>query len=214
PFENNYPADFICEGVDQTRGWFYTLHAISTLLFGSVAFKTCVSNGLVLDRNGNKMSKRLGNVIDPFKTIEEFGADATRWYLITNASPWESMKFDLEGIREVQRKFFGTLYNTYQFFTLYANVDGFAFKEEYIPLNKRPEIDRWILSSLNTLIKTVTGYMDDYEPTQAGRAIEDFVDEHLSNWYVRLSRRRFWKGEYEHDKICAYQTLYECIESV
>ncbi|HUQ65587.1 MAG TPA: isoleucine--tRNA ligase [Flavitalea sp.] len=214
PFETNYPADFICEGVDQTRGWFYTLHAISTLLFGSVAFKTCVSNGLVLDKNGNKMSKRLGNVIDPFKTIEEFGADATRWYLITNASPWESMKFDLEGIKEVQRKFFGTLYNTYQFFALYANVDGFDFKEAHIPLNERPEIDRWILSSLNTLIKTVIGYMDDYEPTQAGRAIEDFVDEHLSNWYVRLCRRRFWKGEYEHDKICAYQTLYECIEVV
>jgi isoleucyl-tRNA synthetase len=214
PFNINYPADFICEGVDQTRGWFYTLHAISTLLFGSVAFKTCVSNGLVLDRNGNKMSKRLGNVVDPFKTIEEFGADATRWYLITNASPWESMKFDLEGIKEVQRKFFGTLFNTYQFFALYANVDGFSFREEYIPLNKRPEIDRWILSSLNSLVKTVTGYMDDYEPTQAGRAIEDFVDEHLSNWYVRLCRRRFWKGEYEHDKICAYQTLYECLEVV
>ena len=214
PFGINYPADFICEGVDQTRGWFYTLHAISTLLFGSVAFKTCVSNGLVLDRNGNKMSKRLGNVVDPFKTIEEFGADATRWYLITNASPWESMKFDLEGIKEVQRKFFGTLYNTYQFFALYANVDGFSFKEDYIPLNERPEIDRWILSSLNSLAKSVRGYMDDYEPTQAGRAIEDFVDEHLSNWYVRLCRRRFWKGEYEHDKICAYQTLYECIEVV
>ncbi|RYZ81204.1 MAG: isoleucine--tRNA ligase, partial [Proteobacteria bacterium] len=214
PFESNYPADFICEGVDQTRGWFYTLHAISTLLFGSVAFRNCVSNGLVLDKNGNKMSKRLGNVIDPFTTIREFGADATRWYLITNASPWESMKFDLEGIKEVQRKFFGTLYNTYQFFALYANVDGFAFKEEYIPLNKRPEIDRWILSALNSLVKTVTGYMDDFEPTQAGRAIEDFVDEQLSNWYVRLCRRRFWKGEYEHDKISAYQTLYECLEVV
>ena len=214
PFGENYPADFICEGVDQTRGWFYTLHAISTLLFGSVAFKTCVSNGLVLDKNGNKMSKRLGNVIDPFKTIQEFGADATRWYLITNASPWESMKFDLEGIKEVQRKFFGTLYNTYQFFALYANVDGFSFKEEYISLNQRPEIDRWILSSLNSLVSSVTEYMDDYEPTHAGRAIEDFVDEHLSNWYVRLCRRRFWKGEYEHDKICAYQTLYECLEVI
>ncbi len=214
PFNTNYPADFIAEGVDQTRGWFYTLHAISTLLFGSEAYKTCVSNGLVLDKKGNKMSKRVGNVVDPFKTIEEFGADATRWYLITNASPWESMKFDIDGIKEVQRKFFGTLYNTYQFFALYANVDGFSFKEEYIPLNKRPEIDRWILSSLNTLVKNVTGYMDDYEPTQAGRAIEDFVDEQLSNWYVRLCRRRFWKGEYEHDKICAYQTLYECIETV
>ncbi|MBO9571516.1 MAG: isoleucine--tRNA ligase [Chitinophagaceae bacterium] len=214
PFNTNYPADFIAEGVDQTRGWFYTLHAISTLLFGFIAYKTCVSNGLVLDKNGNKMSKRLGNVVDPFKTIEEFGADATRWYLITNASPWESMKFDIDGIREVQRKFFGTLYNTYQFFALYANVDGFSFQEEYISLDKRPEIDRWILSSLNTLVKNVTEFMDDYEPTQAGRAIEDFVDEQLSNWYVRLCRRRFWKGEYEHDKICAYQTLYECLETV
>lgn len=214
PFNKNYPADFIAEGVDQTRGWFYTLHAIAGLLFDSVAYKTCVSNGLVLDKNGNKMSKRLGNVVDPFKTIEQYGADATRWYLITNASPWENMKFDLEGIKEVQRKFFGTLYNTYQFFALYANVDGFSFKEAYIPLEQRPEIDRWILSSLNTLIKKVTEYMDDYEPTQAGRAMEEFMDEHLSNWYVRLCRRRFWKGEYEHDKICAYQTLYECLETV
>lgn len=220
PFENketfkqNFPADFIAEGVDQTRGWFYTLHAIAALVFDSVAYKTCVSNGLVLDKNGNKMSKRLGNVVDPFKTIETYGADATRWYLITNASPWENMKFDLEGIREVQRKFFGTLYNTYQFFALYANVDGFSFKEEYIPVTDRPEIDRWILSSLNTLVKKVNQCMDDYEPTQAGRLIEDFVDEHLSNWYVRLCRRRFWKGEYEQDKICAYQTLYECIETV
>lgn len=214
PFNKNYPADFIAEGVDQTRGWFYTLHTIAGLLFDSVAYKTCVSNGLVLDKNGNKMSKRLGNVVDPFKTIEQYGADATRWYLITNASPWENMKFDLEGIREVQRKFFGTLYNTYQFFSLYANVDGFSFKEAYIPLEQRPEIDRWILSSLNTLIKKVTEYMDDYEPTQAGRAIEEFMDEQLSNWYVRLCRRRFWKGEYEHDKICAYQTLYECLETV
>lgn len=214
PFNTSYPADFIAEGVDQTRGWFYTLHAISTLMFGSMAFKTCVSNGLVLDKNGNKMSKRLGNVIDPFKTIEEFGADATRWYLITNASPWESMKFDLEGIREVQRKFFRTLFNTYQFFALYANVDGFAFKEKYILVNERPEIDQWILSSLNSMVKTVTDFMDEFEPTQAGRAIEDFVDAHLSNWYVRLCRRRFWKGEYEHDKICAYQTLYECLETI
>lgn len=214
PFDANFPADFIAEGVDQTRGWFYTLHAIAALVFDSVAYKTCVSNGLVLDKNGNKMSKRLGNVVDPFKTIEEFGADATRWYLITNASPWENMKFDLNGIREVQRKFFGTLYNTYQFFSLYANVDGFAFKEAYVPLDQRPEIDRWILSSLNTLVKKVTEYMDDYEPTQAGRAMEEFVDEHLSNWYVRLCRRRFWKGEYEHDKICAYQTLYECMETL
>jgi isoleucyl-tRNA synthetase len=209
-----FPADFIAEGVDQTRGWFYTLHAIAALVFDSVAYKTCVSNGLVLDKNGNKMSKRLGNVVDPFKTIETYGADATRWYLITNASPWDNMKFDLEGIKEVQRKFFGTLYNTYQFFALYSNVDGFAFKEKYIPLEQRPEIDRWILSSLNTLVKKVNEYMDDYEPTQAGRLVEDFVDEHLSNWYVRLCRRRFWKGEYEQDKICAYQTLYECLETI
>ncbi|MGB3154163.1 MAG: isoleucine--tRNA ligase, partial [Chitinophagaceae bacterium] len=207
-------ADYIAEGVDQTRGWFYTLHAIGVMLFDSVAYKTCVSNGLVLDKNGNKMSKRLGNVVDPFKTIETFGADATRWYLVTNASPWDNMKFDLDGIKEVQRKFFGTLYNTYQFFALYSNVDGFAFKEEYIPVAQRPEIDRWILSSLNTVIKKATAYMDDYEPTQAGRVIEDFVDEHLSNWYVRLCRRRFWKGEYEQDKICAYQTLYECLETI
>ncbi|MBS1607802.1 MAG: isoleucine--tRNA ligase [Bacteroidetes bacterium] len=214
PFDTNYPASFIAEGVDQTRGWFYTLHAISSLLYESVAYKTCVSNGLVLDKNGNKMSKRLGNVVNPFETIEKFGADATRWYLITNASPWDNLKFDLEGIKEVQRKFFGTLYNTYQFFALYANVDGFSFKEKYIPVNDRPEIDRWILSSLNTVIKKATEYMDDYEPTQAGRVIEDFVDEHLSNWYVRLCRRRFWKGEYEQDKICAYQTLYECLETI
>ena len=220
PFENkedfkkSFPADFIAEGVDQTRGWFYTLHAIACLLFDSVAYKTVVSNGLVLDKNGNKMSKRLGNVVNPFDTIEKYGADATRWYLITNASPWDNLKFDSEGIKEVQRKFFGTLYNTYQFFALYSNVDGFAFKEEYIPLNQRPEIDRWILSSLNTVVKKVNEYMDDYEPTQAGRVIEDFVDEHLSNWYVRLCRRRFWKGEYEQDKICAYQTLYECLETI
>jgi isoleucyl-tRNA synthetase len=241
PFENkeifarNYPADFIAEGVDQTRGWFYTLHAIAALIKESVhkelkplglsaadlearypglAYKTVVSNGLVLDKNGNKMSKRVGNVVDPFQTIARFGADATRWYLITNASPWESMKFDIEGIREVQRKFFGTLYNTYQFFALYANVDGFAFDEAYIPAADRPEIDRWILSSLNTLITKATVNLDDYEPTIAGRLIEDFVDEHLSNWYVRLCRRRFWKGEYEFDKICAYQTLYECLETI
>jgi isoleucyl-tRNA synthetase len=220
PFENketfrqSFPADFIAEGVDQTRGWFYTLHAIAALVFDSVAYKTCVSNGLVLDKNGNKMSKRLGNVVDPFHTIETYGADATRWYLITNASPWDNMKFDLDGIKEVQRKFFGTLYNTYQFFALYANVDGFVFKEAYIPLNERPEIDRWILSSLHTVVKKANEYMDDYEPTQAGRVIEDFVDEHLSNWYVRLCRRRFWKGEYEQDKICAYQTLYECLETL
>jgi len=222
PFENRelienakaFPADFIAEGVDQTRGWFYTLHALGALLFDSVAYKTVVSNGLVLDKNGNKMSKRLGNVVDPFATIEKFGADATRWYLITNASPWDNLKFDIEGIREVQRKFFGTLYNTYQFFALYANVDGFAFREEYIPIARRPEIDRWVLSSLNSLVKTVKRHMDDYEPTMAGRAIDDFVDQQLSNWYVRLCRRRFWKGEYEEDKISAYQTLYECLETV
>jgi isoleucyl-tRNA synthetase len=220
PFENkdifkrSFPADYIAEGVDQTRGWFYTLHAIAVMLFDSVAYKTCVSNGLVLDKNGNKMSKRLGNVVDPFQTIESFGADATRWYLVTNASPWDNMKFDTEGIREVQRKFFGTLYNSYQFFALYANVDGFAFKEAYVPVEERPEIDRWILSLLNTVIKKANEHMDDYEPTQAGRVIEDFVDEHLSNWYVRLCRRRFWKGEYEQDKICAYQTLYECLETI
>ena len=237
PFENkevfakSYPADFICEGVDQTRGWFYTLHAIGAMIKesldeemkasdlpplggGGATFKTVMSNGLVLDKNGNKMSKRLGNAIDPFDTIEKFGADATRWYLVTNASPWDNLKFDIEGIREVQRKFFGTLYNTYQFFALYANVDGFSYAEAPIPVSQRPEIDRWILSSLNTLVKKVTEAMDDYEPTQAGRLIEDFVDEHLSNWYVRLCRRRFWKGEYEEDKIAAYQTLYECLETV
>ncbi|HEV3223947.1 MAG TPA: isoleucine--tRNA ligase [Puia sp.] len=220
PFENielfnkNFPADFIAEGVDQTRGWFYTLHAIAVMLFDSVAYKTVVSNGLVLDKNGNKMSKRVGNVVDPFKTIDQFGPDATRWYLITNASPWDSMKFDQEGIREVQRKFFGTLYNTYQFFALYANVDGFAFKENYVPLAERPEIDKWIISALNSLVKKVILSLDDYEPTVAGRLIEDFVDEELSNWYVRLSRRRFWKGEYEQDKLSAYQTLYECLETL
>ena len=219
PFENKdlvdnlkaFPADFIAEGVDQTRGWFYTLHALAVMLFDSVAYKTVVSNGLVLDKNGNKMSKRLGNVVNPFDTIGTFGADATRWYLITNASPWDNLKFDLSGIGEVQRKFFGTLYNIYQFFALYANVDGFTFSEEYIEPGKRPEIDRWILSALHTLVQKVTAAMNDYEPTIAGRAIEEFVDEQLSNWYVRLCRRRFWKGEYEHDKISAYQTLYECL---
>lgn len=213
-FKNNFPADFICEGVDQTRGWFYTLHTLAALLFDSVAFRNVIANGLVLDKNGNKMSKRLGNVINPFETIDEFGADATRWYLITNAAPWDSLKFDISGIREVQRKFFGTLYNTYQFFALYANVDGFSFKEDYIPLENRPEIDRWILSCLNSLVLKVNKYLDDYEPTNAGRAIDEFVDEQLSNWYVRLCRRRFWKGEYSEDKICAYQTLYECLETV
>lgn len=222
PFENKdmiekgqaFPADFIAEGVDQTRGWFYTLHAIGVMLFDSVAYKTVVSNGLVLDKNGNKMSKRLGNVVNPFETIDKFGADATRWYMITNASPWDNMKFDVEGIKEVQRKLFGTLYNTYNFFAMYANLDNFGFREAYIPLEQRPEIDRWIISSLNTLVRQVTSSLEDYEPTQAGRAVQEFVDEHLSNWYVRLCRRRFWKGEYEHDKICAYQTLYECLEKV
>ena len=232
PFDNKdliekgaaFPADFIAEGVDQTRGWFYTLHVLGVMLFDSVAYKTVVSNGLVLDKDGNKMSKRLGNVVDPFETIEKFGADATRWYLITNASPWDSLKFDTKGIIEIQRKFFGTLYNTYQFFTLYANVDGFTFKENYIPLQKRPEIDRWILSSLNTLIQKVTDNLNDYEPTQAGRLIEEFVDAHLSNWYIRLCRRRFWAPARQgihnedavqnQDKIAAYQTLYECLETV
>lgn len=213
-FEAAFPADFIAEGVDQTRGWFYTLHALAVLLFDSVAHKTVVSNGLVLDKSGNKMSKRLGNVVDPFDTINKYGADATRWYLITNASPWDSLKFDEAGIQEVQRKFFGTIYNTYQFFALYANVDNFKFSEAYIEPAQRPEIDQWILSSLNSLVKTVQENFDAYEPTQAGRAIEEFTDSHLSNWYVRLCRRRFWKGEYEHDKICAYQTLYECLETI
>ena len=210
----NFPADFIAEGVDQTRGWFYTLHALGVMLFDSVAYKTVVSNGLVLDKNGIKMSKRLGNIVDPFETIEKYSADATRWYLITNAAPWDSLKFDLEGIKEVQRKYFGTFYNTYQFFALYANVDNFSFTEAPVPIADRPEIDRWILSSLHTLIREVTYSLDEFEPTQAGRAMEYFLDEQLSNWYVRLCRRRFWKGEYEHDKICAYQTLYECLETL
>lgn len=220
PFENkevfkeSFPADFIAEGVDQTRGWFYTLHALAVLLFDSVAYKTVVSNGLVLDKAGNKMSKRLGNVVDPFATIEKYGADATRWYLVTNASPWDNLKFDEDGIKEVQRKFFGTLYNTYQFFALYANVDKFRFEEKYIPAAERPEMDRWILSALNSLIEEAKNAYDAYEPTLAGRAIEEFVDSQLSNWYVRLCRRRFWKGEYEHNKISAYQTLYECLETV
>ncbi|MEA5109988.1 Isoleucine--tRNA ligase [bioreactor metagenome] len=220
PFENKetldryFPADFIAEGVDQTRGWFFTLHAIATMVFDSVSFKTVVSNGLVLDKSGNKMSKRLGNAIDPFDTIEKYGPDATRWYMITNAQPWDNLKFDLEGVAEVQRKFFGTLYNTYSFFALYANIDGFTYAEPEVELHERPEIDRWILSELNSLISAVDGYYDDYEPTKAGRAIADFVDEHLSNWYVRLSRRRFWKGEYSTDKISAYQTLYKCLETV
>jgi isoleucyl-tRNA synthetase len=211
-FEQNFPADFIAEGVDQTRGWFFTLHAIATMLFDSVSFKTVVSNGLVLDKNGNKMSKRLGNAVDPFETIEKFGPDATRWYMITNAQPWDNLKFDIEGVAEVQRKFFGTLYNTYAFFALYANIDGFSYKEDEIAIEKRPEIDRWILSELNTLIKKTDECYNDFEPTRAGRLIQEFVDEHLSNWYVRLCRRRFWKGEYTDDKISAYQTLYRCLE--
>ncbi len=222
PFENKelidekkyYPADFIAEGVDQTRGWFFTLHAIAVILFDSVAYKNVVSNGLVLDKNGNKMSKRLGNAVDPFETLEKYGPDATRWYMITNAQPWDNLKFDIEGIGEVQRKFFGTLYNTYSFFTLYANIDGFTYSEAEIPVKDRPEIDQWVLSLLNSLIKDVDQSFADYEPTKAGRAIQNFVDEHLSNWYVRLCRRRFWKGDYTQDKIAAYQTLYTCLEVI
>jgi isoleucyl-tRNA synthetase len=219
PFENKglehyFPADFIAEGVDQTRGWFFTLHAIAVMLFDSVSFRACVSNGLVLDKEGNKMSKKLGNSVDPFETIEKHGPDATRWYMMTNSQPWDNLKFDLEGITEVQRKFFGTLHNTYAFFTLYANIDGFTYAEEEIPFKKRPEIDRWILSELNSLIRKTESYYEDYEPTKAGRAIQDFVTDHLSNWYVRLCRRRFWKGDYTEDKIAAYQTLYRCLEVV
>jgi len=221
PFENKEKventwrkADFIAEGVDQTRGWFYTLHAIATMLFDDVAYKNVVSNGLVLDKNGQKMSKRLGNAADPFETISTYGPDATRWYMISNANPWDNLKFDLEGIAEVRRKFFGTLYNTYSFFSLYANLDNFNYSEENIPLKERPEIDRWILSELHTLIQKVDAFYGDYEPTKATRAISDFVQENLSNWYVRLCRRRFWKGEYEKDKISAYQTLYTCLLEV
>ena len=213
-FEQNYPADFIAEGVDQTRGWFFTLHAISTMLFDSVAYKNVISNGLVLDKNGNKMSKRLGNATDPFKTIDKYGADATRWYMISNAQPWDNLKFDESGIQEVQRKFFGTLYNTYSFFSLYANIDGFKYTENEVAVENRSEIDRWILSELNTLIKQVEGNYEDYEPTKVARLIQDFVMNKLSNWHVRLSRRRFWKGEYNTDKISAYQTLYECLEKI
>ncbi|MGV3612928.1 MAG: isoleucine--tRNA ligase [Fluviicola sp.] len=222
PFENkelidnnkSYPADFIAEGVDQTRGWFYTLHAIATMCFDSVAYKNVVSNGLVLDKNGQKMSKRLGNAVDPFETLSKYGPDATRWYMITNAQPWDNLKFDAEGITEVQRKFFGTLYNTYSFFALYANIDGFNYSEAEIALNDRPEIDRWILSKLNSLIAQVDEAYASFEPTKAGRLIQDFVSDQLSNWYVRLCRRRFWKGDYEADKISAYQTLYTCLEAV
>jgi isoleucyl-tRNA synthetase len=222
PFENkekiddnqDFPADFIAEGVDQTRGWFYTLHAIGTLVFDKIAYKNVVSNGLVLDKSGQKMSKRLGNAVDPFETLAEYGPDATRWYMIANANPWDNLKFDIEGVAEVRRKFFGTLYNTYSFFALYANIDGFTYAENEVPLEERPEIDRWILSELNTLIKDVDAFYADYEPTKAARAISDFVQENLSNWYVRLCRRRFWKGDYAQDKIAAYQTLFTCLLNV
>ncbi len=212
--EGAFPADFISEGVDQTRGWFFTLHAIATMVFHSVAFKNVISNGLVLDKNGNKMSKRLGNAVDPFSTIEKYGSDPLRWYMMTNSSPWDNLKFDAEGVEEVRRKFFGTLYNTYSFFALYANVDGFTGDEKAVPLTERPEIDRWILSLLNTLTNEVTAHYENYEPTRAGRAISDFVQENLSNWYVRLNRKRFWGGTMDADKLAAYQTLYECLVTV
>ena len=222
PFENKevldkrevFPADFINEGVDQTRGWFFTLHTIATMLFDSVAFKNVISSGLVLDKNGNKMSKRLGNAVDPFKVLADYGPDATRWYMLTNSQPWDNLKFDTDGVDEVRRKFFGTLYNTYSFFALYANVDGFTGREAEIPLAKRPEIDRWILSLLNTLVKNVTESLESYDPTPAARAIQDFVCENLSNWYVRLNRKRFWGGGMTDDKLAAYQTLYTCLETV
>ena len=222
PFENkelidnntSYPADFIAEGVDQTRGWFYTLHAIGTMVFDSVAYKNVVSNGLVLDKNGQKMSKRLGNAADPFEVLSTYGADATRWYMISNANPWDNLKFDKDGIEEVKRKFFGTLYNTYSFFSLYTNIDGFSYAEEDVPLHERPELDRWILSELHTLIKKVDKFYEEYEPTKAARAISGFTQDYLSNWYVRLSRRRFWKGDYQQDKISAYQTLYTCMLTI
>ena len=222
PFENKdlidhnkaFPADFIAEGVDQTRGWFYTLHAIGTMVFDSVAYKNVVSNGLVLDKNGQKMSKRLGNATDPFETLSTYGADATRWYMISNANPWDNLKFDVEGIEEVKRKFFGTLYNTYAFFTLYANIDKFSYSEPNVEIQDRPEIDRWVLSELNSLVEKVDTFYSEYEPTKAARAISEFTQEYLSNWYVRLSRRRFWKGEYQQDKISAYQTLYTCMVTI
>ena len=222
PFENKeafdrgdvYPCDFIAEGVDQTRGWFFTLHAIATMVFDSISYKAVISNGLVLDKNGNKMSKRLGNAVDPFETIEKYGSDPLRWYMITNSSPWDNLKFDIEGVEEIRRKFFGTLYNTYSFFALYANVDGFTGNEANVPLAERPEIDRWIISLLNSLIKEVDGYYETYEPTRAGRAIADFVNDNLSNWYVRLNRKRFWGGDMNKDKLSAYQTLYTCLETV
>ena len=213
-FPSVYPADFIAEGVDQTRGWFFTLHAIATMLFDSVAFKNIISNGLVLDKNGNKMSKRLGNAVDPFEVLDKYGADATRWYMISNSQPWDNLKFDVDGVDEVRRKFFGTLYNTYSFFALYANIDGFTGREETIPVAERPEIDRWIISLLNTLVKEVTESLENYDPTPAARAIQDFVGENLSNWYVRLNRKRFWGGTMDKDKLAAYQTLYTCLETV
>lgn len=222
PFENKeafdrgdvFPCDFIAEGVDQTRGWFFTLHAISTMVFDNISYKAVISNGLVLDKNGNKMSKRLGNAVDPFETIEKYGSDPLRWYMITNSSPWDNLKFDIEGVEEIRRKFFGTLYNTYSFFAQYANVDGFTGTEEQVPLAERPEIDRWIISQLNSLINEVDGYYDTYEPTRAGRAIAEFVNDHLSNWYVRLNRKRFWAGKMNQDKLSAYQTLYTCLETI
>ena len=213
-FDQIYPADFIAEGVDQTRGWFYTLHAIAVMLFDSVAFKNIISNGLVLDKNGNKMSKRLGNAVDPFDVLKKYGADATRWYMISNSQPWDNLKFDVDGVDECRRKFFGTLYNTYSFFALYANIDGFTGQEAEVPVEKRPEIDRWILSELNSLVKDVTASLEDYDPTPAARRIDQFVGENLSNWYVRLNRKRFWGGSMTEDKLAAYQTLYTCLESV
>jgi len=213
-FRKYYPADFIAEGVDQTRGWFFTLHAIASLLFNSVAFKNIISNGLCLDKNGNKMSKRLGNVVDPFDVIGQHGSDPLRWYLITNAQPWDNLRVDIDGVDEVKRKFFGTLYNTYSFFALYANIDHFTFSESEIPVHNRPEIDRWIISLLNTLVADVESYYEDYEPTKAGRAIQNFVMENLSNWYVRLNRKRYWGGEQSEDKLAAYQTLYTCLITI
>ena len=213
-FRKVYPADFVAEGVDQTRGWFFTLHALAVMLFDSVAFKNIISNGLVLDKNGNKMSKRLGNAVDPFEVLEKYGADAVRWYMISNSQPWDNLKFDVDGVDEVRRKFFGTLYNTYSFFALYANVDGFTGKEKEIPVAERPEIDRWIISLLNTLVADVTRYLENYDPTPAARAIQEFVGENLSNWYVRLNRKRFWGGGLSDDKLAAYQTLYTCLETV